>query len=56
MLGLKDPHEVDEYLYKVCEISGCEEEATEIYEDESKVIDVCDQHDKILNANKWTLW
>ena len=54
MLGLKDPHEVDEYSYKVCEISGCENESTEIYEDESKIIDVCDQHDKMLNANKWT--
>ena len=56
MLGLKDPQDLDEYNYKVCEISSCEEEAVDIYEDESRVIDVCLQHDKVLNANKWTLW
>lgn len=56
MLSLKDPSDLDDYNYKVCEISGCEEEAVEIYEDDTKVIDVCYQHDKELNANKWTLW
>ena len=56
MLGVKDNAEIDDYSYKVCEISGCEEESTEIYEDETKIINVCDQHDKMLNANKWTLW
>jgi hypothetical protein len=56
MFSIKDYAETDTYNYKVCQISYCEEEATEIYEDETKVIDVCDHHDKILNANKWTLW
>lgn len=56
MLALKDNAELDEYLYKVCEISGCEEETVDIYEDDFKVIDVCSQHEKMLNANKWTLW
>ncbi len=56
MLAIKDNSEIDGYTYKVCEISGCEDEATEIYEDETKVINVCDSHDRILNANKWTLW
>lgn len=56
MLGIKDNSEIDSYSYKVCEISGCEEESTEIYEDESKIINVCDRHGKELNVNKWTLW
>jgi transcription elongation factor len=56
MLGVKDNEEIDSYLYKVCEISSCEEEAVDIYEDDTKTINICDEHDKILNANKWTLW
>jgi hypothetical protein len=56
MFSIKDHTETDTYSYKVCEISFCEEEAIEIYEDETKIIDVCDLHDKILNVNKWTLW
>lgn len=56
MLALKDNSDLDEYTYKVCEISGCEQEAVDIYEDEIKIIDVCNQHEKMLNANKWTLW
>lgn len=56
MFGLKGNEEIDSYLYKVCEISGCEKESEGIYEDDTKVIGVCSEHDKILNANKWTLW
>ena len=56
MLGLKDNQEMDDYNYKVCGISSCENEAFEIYETNDKIIDVCEQHEKMLNANKWTLW
>ena len=56
MLGLKDNQEMDDYSYKVCGISSCENEAFEIYETNNKIIDVCEQHEKMLNANKWTLW
>jgi hypothetical protein len=57
MLGLKDISELDDYLYKVCEISNCENEALDIFESsDDRIIDVCDLHSKILNDNKWTLW
>jgi len=56
MLEIKSNAEIDDYGYKVCEIYGCEEEATEIYDDDVKIINVCDSHDRILNVNKWTLW
>jgi hypothetical protein len=56
MLGLKDIKDSDDYNYKVCEISSCEEEGTDIYETDERIIDVCDMHYKMLNANKWTLW
>jgi hypothetical protein len=57
MLGLKDISELDDYLYKVCEISNCENEALDIFESsDDRIIDVCDLHNKILNDNKWTLW
>lgn len=57
MLGLKDLKELDEYTYKVCEISWCESEATDIFESsDGRIIDVCDLHCNTLNANKWTLW
>ena len=35
MLALKDTSELDEYTYKVCEISGCDAEATDFYEEEA---------------------
>jgi hypothetical protein len=57
MLGLKDISELDDYIYKVCEISNCENEALDIFESsDDRIIDVCDSHSKILNDNKWTLW
>jgi hypothetical protein len=57
MLGLKDSKELDEYIYRVCEISSCEEESTDVFESsDNRIINVCDIHSKILNANKWTLW
>jgi hypothetical protein len=56
MLAIKDFDELDGYTYKVCEISSCENEANEIYESDDRIIDVCMQHDKVLNENRWTLW
>lgn len=57
MLGLKDISELDDYIYKVCEISRCEGEATDIFESsDDRIIDVCDLHSNILNSSKWTLW
>lgn len=58
MLGLKDSKELDDYRYNVCEISACEAECTDIFESASddRIINVCDLHGKMLNANKWTLW
>lgn len=44
MLELKDTSELDEYTYKVCEISGCDDEATDFYEDRS--LNLCYGHYK----------
>jgi len=44
MLGLKDIDEVIEYNYRVCEVYGCEQEATEFYERDTRNIDVCLTH------------
>lgn len=57
MLGLKDIKELDDYIYKVCEISTCENEANDVFESsDDRIVDVCDLHGNILNSNKWTLW
>jgi hypothetical protein len=56
MLGLKDFSDKDSYGYKVCDISSCENEASEVFESEERIIDVCYDHDKMLNSNKLTLW
>lgn len=44
MLALKDTDELLEYFYDVCEVSGCEHEATDFYELEAGGINVCDVH------------
>lgn len=44
MLALKDTEEMLEYDYKVCEVSNCEDEATDIYNSYDMAIDVCDYH------------
>lgn len=55
MLGLKDLKDLDDYIYRVCEISGCEDEAIEIYTTvEERVIDLCDMHYKSVASE--TLW
>jgi hypothetical protein len=55
MLGLKDLKDLDEYIYRVCEISSCEYEATNIYTTmEDRVIDLCDIHYKSVSSE--TLW
>lgn len=57
MLGLKDLKELDEYRYKVCYISFCDDEAADVFESsDGRIIDVCDEHSKLLNSSKWTLW
>jgi hypothetical protein len=56
LLGLKDYSELDEYNYKVCEISSCEEEATELFTDEeTRIIDVCYKHSIQLENNRY-IW
>lgn len=44
MLGLKDIDEVIEYNYRVCEVFGCEAEATEFFERDTRDIDLCLMH------------
>lgn len=56
MIGLKDYAELDEYNYKVCEVSSCEEEATDLYtdSDEERIIDVCYSHSRHLENNRFS--
>lgn len=55
MLGLKDRSQVEEYLYRVCEISFCESEAEDQFETtEGKVIDLCHLHYNLIASE--TLW
>jgi hypothetical protein len=51
MLSLKDSSELDDYTYKVCELSGCDSEATEFYESDKMAVDLCYSHfHHILNT------
>jgi hypothetical protein len=54
MIGLKDYAELDQYNYKVCEVSACEEEATELYTEDDRIIDVCYSHSKHLENNRFS--
>jgi hypothetical protein len=54
MLGLKDPMDLDTYNYKVCEVLYCEEEATELYEDDRHVVDTCMSHYKELDNTRYS--
>lgn len=55
MLGLKDLTELDDYSYRVCEVSSCDYEATEMYTTvEDRTIDLCDSHYRPIASE--TLW
>lgn len=54
MIGLKDYAELDEYNYKVCEVSSCEEEATDLYTEDDRIIDVCYSHSRHLENNRFS--
>lgn len=54
MLGLKDINEVIEYNYRVCEVFGCDEEATEFLERDLRSIDVCLVHYIEIQRNYYT--
>lgn len=54
MLGLKDTSELLEYSYKVCEISGCENEAADIYESDNRIIDACEFHIRDLDFHSFS--
>jgi hypothetical protein len=49
VLALKDTIELLEYFYNVCEVSGCEQEASDFYELEDSGINVCDVHYKEID-------
>ena len=55
MIGTKEPKELDDYPYLVCEISYCENEYTDAYEYEDRIIEVCDQHYRMLNSHNLEL-
>lgn len=55
MLALKDLKDLDEYAYRVCEVSACDEEAIDIYTTvEERVIDLCQSHYRDVASE--TLW
>lgn len=55
MLVLKDTHELYEYNYKVCEISGCEDESEELYEHDDTAIDLCHEHYREIRNKEYLL-
>ena len=54
MLSLKDTSEILEYSYKVCEISGCENEAEDIYDTDERIVDACHSHLKELEFHSFS--
>ena len=54
MLALKETSDTLEYNYKVCEISGCENEATDIYETDERIVDACDLHLRELEYHSFS--
>jgi len=44
MLILKDTHELYEYNYQVCEVSGCDDESYDLYEHDDTAVDLCKEH------------
>ncbi len=52
MLALKDTSELLEYSYKVCEVSGCDEEATDFYESD-RSLDLCFPHYKDIQDRSY---
>lgn len=55
MLALKDTTELMEYSYDVCEISGCETEATDFYESDDISAYLCHGHYRDF-LNKQNVW
>jgi len=54
MLQLKTRKELTYAAYMVCLISKCKEEATKIWATESNIIDVCSEHYRQLDSEKFT--
>lgn len=53
MIKLKSREEVIYSNYQICLVSGCEEEATDLYTTESMIIDVCKDHRLALLAQSF---
>ena len=53
MISLKDMEELDDYIYKVCEVSDCDEIAECLYESDDKSVNVCYNHYKELSGTQY---
>lgn len=53
MLQIKSREELTYSAYMVCLISKCKEEATKLWATESNIIDVCNEHYKQLESEKY---
>jgi hypothetical protein len=54
MLQLKTRKELIYNSYTICLISKCKEESTKMWATESNIIDVCSEHYRQLDAEKFT--
>jgi|Laugrespbdmm15dd_1035085.scaffolds.fasta_scaffold224197_1 hypothetical protein len=55
MLVIKDTDELLEYFYDVCEVSGCDVEATDFYESDTDALNLCDSHYREIASNN-SIW
>lgn len=55
MLVIKDTDELLEYFYDVCEVSGCDTEATDFYESDTHALNLCDGHYREIASNYY-IW
>lgn len=53
MLRLKNRQDTIYAAFMVCLVYACEQEATKLWSTESNLIDVCDEHYRQLEAEKY---
>lgn len=53
MIRLKSKEELIDFDFEICRISGCNEEATDLFTTETMIIDVCKDHRLALLAQSF---
>lgn len=53
MIKLKSKHDMIYSAFMICLVEKCEAEATKLWSTETSIVDVCDLHYKMLEAEKY---